>query len=295
MFRYDFLEAKALVRSIAFESDEDAILLVNRQNKVIDFNKSAKNLFSGLGINLTEGYIETLFGSVPNLAGVLSNDEKSDTEFIVNSEKRYFEIITKNVGNKLKSKWRIKYIRDITASYECNRSLERQAFVDELSGIGNRRAFIQSGEKMMADSDANGLPVHMLMIDLDRFKNVNDKYGHDIGDQVIEHLGTIMKEVFSPDSITARIGGEEFGVIIPRKNDDEVREMADTFLMKVSEYGYACNDMTFHVTASIGIAKKTAFGQTLGNLMNHADRALYMSKDNGRDCVTEYMASAHRA
>jgi diguanylate cyclase (GGDEF)-like protein len=294
MARYDFLEAKALARSIAFESDEDAILLVNRHNKVIDFNKSAKNLFGGLGIDLNEGYIDSLFVNVPNLASILTNDEKSNTELEINSKKKYFEIITKNVGNRIKSKWRIKYIRDVTVSYELNMSLEKQALSDELSGIGNRRAFIQSGEKIIADSDADGRPIHILIMDLDWFKNVNDQYGHNIGDQVINRIGILMKDVFSRESITARIGGEEFGVIIPGKNDDEVRKMAETFLEKVSEYGYEYNDMTFHVTVSIGIAKKTAFGQTLGNLMNRADRALYISKDSGRNRVTEYMASSHR-
>jgi diguanylate cyclase (GGDEF)-like protein len=293
MIRYDFLEAKSMARSKAFESNEDAILLLNRGNKVIDFNKSARRLFSDLGVSLSEGYIKTILKGNSNFFDKIMSDDKTDIELEMGLKKKYFEITTKSVGNMKKSKWRIKYIRDVTIAHELNKSLELQALVDELSGINNRRAFIQYGEKIISDSDANGQNVHLIMIDLDFFKNVNDRYGHQTGDQVIKRLGIIMNETFGPDNITARLGGEEFGVILSGLNDEKVRSMAEIFLKNVASYQHEYNGETFHVTVSIGIAKKTAFGQTLGNLMNRADRALYMSKDNGRNCITEYMVSAH--
>lgn len=286
IFRYDFLETKCMARSKVFAAGMDAILLINKQKKIIDYNKSAKRLFSKIDIGLTDGYISTLFHHYPCLIKSLEQPETSIVNLKIDQKERYFEICTKDIGNSRLSHGQIKTVRDVTDTYERNERLKRQAMMDELSGLCNRRAFMQTGRKFLMESDHNGKTVHLLMMDLDHFKRVNDQYGHQMGDQVIQRFGEILKGSFSVNSVAARLGGEEFGVLLTGYSNAQIKRKADSFLRTVELQEYCFMNEKFHVTVSIGIAKKSYHTQTLDHMLQIADKALYISKNCGRDCVT---------
>lgn len=288
LLKYDFLSAKSLARSKAFESNRDALLLISGQNKIIDYNKNAKLLFSMVNINLSQGYMDTIFQDTPVLLERLKSMGTSLLKLNIESTNRYYEISTRSINsNNLSQGW-IKTIRDVTEEYKLNKNLKRQAMIDDLSGLSNRRAFIQIGEKMIAESDRSGKTLHLLMMDLDHFKTINDQYGHLIGDQVIQYMGTALKAEFHSNSLIARLGGEEFGVLLLGFSDTEVEEKTDMFKKNVVAHEHSYRDQRFHVTVSIGIVKKSRPEQTLHKLMSLADKALYQSKDCGRNCVTVF-------
>lgn len=284
--RYDFLETKSIARSRVFESGRDAILLVNRQSRVIDCNRSARVILAKLGIRVPFERLPVMFRHYPDLLAALMSPKFSVTELVIDNRPRYYEIRTSPIGGYTRIEGWIKTIRDVTAVYQLNQDLKRQATMDELSGLGNRRAFIRLGQAHLADADPARSPVYLLMMDLDRFKAVNDRYGHQMGDRVIHNFGEILRDEFQSRGLVARIGGEEFAALLPGVADTEACRAADRVRRRMGEMEFRCGADRFHVTVSIGIACMSRPGQTLDNLISLADQSLYDSKNEGRNRVT---------
>lgn len=283
--RYDLLEIKAIARNMAFDSGYDAILLLNRQNKVLDYNISAKQLCEQLRIRLDNGYLAALFKEAPELLKGLENTEQAVVKLNVHAEERYFDIITKSIRDHHVTHGWIKTIRDVTETYQLNAELKKLALTDELSGLNNRRAFFQLGKEWLPEFNAGGKESYLLMLDLDHFKNVNDKYGHPAGDLAIRDFSRILKGHFGAEGLTSRFGGEEFAVLQPGMSDTKMMQALTAFLTAAEQHVYHFQDSRFRVTVSIG-ATKWQSGQTLENALNRADKALYQSKERGRNCIT---------
>ena len=283
--RYDLLETKSLARSKVFEADGDAILLINRMNRVIDYNESAAKLFAQINIRLETQSIDALFGKRPELMASIEKSESSVVKLPVGGEERYYSLITERIdGVKVLYGW-IKIFRDVTEICRLNEALNKQAMTDELSVLSNRRAFIKIGKEWVTRAEKTGGPLHMIMLDLDHFKGVNDQYGHPAGDVVIREFSQILKKHFGANCQVARLGGEEFAVLLARYPDAEISRIIDAFLRDTEKHIYTHFGNEFHVTVSVGMTGWKP-GQTLEDVMRRADTALYRSKAQGRNCVT---------
>ncbi len=292
ILRYDFLESKSLARSNAFDASHDAIFLVTVQNKIIDCNKSAKQLLAKLGLPLSGGYLDSLFQSHPTFLQSLESDGTSTVQLDIDGQERHYEVSSKSIDGHHISHGFIRTIRDVTETYELNRNLQRQAMMDDLSGLYNRRAFQQLGNQRLKGAEESATPITLLMMDLDHFKRVNDRMGHRAGDLVIRTFGALLRQTLPPGSLIARLGGEEFGVLLCGLDDATVKATVDALLRSVQRQEYIHQSQPFHVTVSIGVAKKTEPRQGLDHLMQLADKALYQSKDDGRNRVTVYERQA---
>lgn len=150
--------------------------------------------------------------------------------------------------------------------------LEALAWSDGLTGLGNRR-------RLDRDIDAaNDGPTSVIMIDVDHFKNINDAFGHQVGDDVLKRLGTIFSTHVRSDDVVYRYGGEEFCVILPGADRDEAQTVANRIVEAARELDLPNGA---HITVSIGIAGADA--HELPDAFEHADRALYAAKQRGRD------------
>lgn len=280
--RYDFLETKSIARSRVFEASRDAILLINRGNRIIDYNGSAQRLFRRFHIDISQKPSAALLDGVPGLLGSFRESGPSVIRLRAGGQESYYEVTTEDIFHRSVLHGRIKTIRDVTETYKLNEDLKRQAMLDELSGLNNRRAFMQIGQAMMAQAARDGAPVHLMMMDLDRFKDVNDRYGHPAGDRVIRRFSRILRDFFGTDALIARLGGEEFAVMLAGAG--EIVSRTGELMKKVEEYEYAFRGGAFHVTVSIGVAKRDESSRTLEGLLRLADKALYRAKDHGRNC-----------
>ncbi|MGE4354091.1 MAG: diguanylate cyclase [Oscillospiraceae bacterium] len=283
--RYDLLETKFIARSKVFEASGDGILLINRQSRVLDYNKSAERLFEQVGIHLDNSNLSALFGTIPNLLEGLEKMEPAVVKLRINNEKRYYDISTENIDDHNMLRGWIKTIRDVTAIYRLNKELKKQAMTDELSVLSNRRAFINTGREWISKSEESDSSLYLLMMDLDHFKDVNDQYGHPTGDLVIRDFAQILKHHFDSDCLIARLGGEEFAVLLAGYDRDELLQMLKAFRADTEQHIYRYAGNQFHVSVSIGMTEKQ-YAQTLESMMGKADRALYQSKDRGRNCIT---------
>ncbi len=159
------------------------------------------------------------------------------------------------------------------------------ASVDGLTGLFNRRHFLELAEIEWSRSDRYERPLALMMIDIDRFKSINDHFGHDVGDRVIEHVASICREGKRASDIVARIGGEEFVILLPETPIESAVLVAERLRRRIAESPLLDAAARVALTVSIGVAQAGRGTETIEALMKHADAALYRAKNTGRDRV----------
>ena len=169
-------------------------------------------------------------------------------------------------------------------------ALEYESIIDPLTGVHNRRHFDRSIEEEIGRVHRYGLPLSLLLLDIDYFKRINDTYGHDIGDLVLKDLGQMILKVVRRTDIVARYGGDEFAIIAPHTTVSVATNLAERLccileesdIMPVDRYQ---DRQRLTVTASIGVAGLDQEGVENGMLVKRADEALYRAKKGGRNRV----------
>ncbi len=175
---------------------------------------------------------------------------------------------------------------DITDRKHLEEELNRQAHLDYLTGLPNRRSFIEQGEVELSRTQRYKTSLSILMLDIDSFKQINDAYGHQAGDLVLKKLAMIFQEVLRSIDITGRLGGEEFAVILPETGIEKATEVAERLREVISATEVALPvGHPIHFTVSIGIAAIHEKNAKIESLLNDADKALYRAKETGRNRV----------
>lgn len=167
------------------------------------------------------------------------------------------------------------------------RLMKKLATYDDLTSLLNRRAFNQACESVHKLSIRNKKSYSVLVVDLDYFKKINDKYGHAGGDVVLAKFGELAKEVSRDSDIIGRLGGEEFGFFLPNTNSEQAGIYTEKLRQKINSTCVKFEDQEIYFTASIGIDVNIDGAEpSLEKLLINADRALYRAKANGRNqCV----------
>lgn len=174
-----------------------------------------------------------------------------------------------------------------------NSELTLLASRDPLTHCLNRRAFLEYLAPVIESARKRGEALSCIMVDIDHFKSVNDLYGHLVGDQVLQLTAKILTEYLRPRDLLCRYGGEEFCLMLPEASLEGACAIAERLRQAMEERSAAgvSGNSTFTVTASFGVASFEADMPEVEDLIRHADRALYSSKQNGRNRVTFYLAS----
>ncbi|MBT8098359.1 MAG: GGDEF domain-containing protein [Gammaproteobacteria bacterium] len=177
--------------------------------------------------------------------------------------------------------------RVIADSYGEMRKYERHATTDALTGLGNRHSMEDSFPREISRCEKDEKPVSLIMIDVDNFKDFNDKFGHIAGDRALTAVAHILKNQFRPRDVLIRYGGDEFSVLLPGVNEEQALTIADRVRSTVSGNTADEDDSLIQVPVriSMGVAQ-LADGGTLDSLVRAADAALYRAKRAGRDTVS---------
>ncbi|RTL64375.1 MAG: sensor domain-containing diguanylate cyclase [Hyphomicrobiales bacterium] len=175
-------------------------------------------------------------------------------------------------------------VRNMSGQQETIEELRRAISCDHLTGLANRRAFFEAAHAEMQRCARQGLPLSLLMVDADHFKHVNDQYGHAVGDAVLQHLATSLSHGIRGVDVLARIGGEEFVVLMPGTRLVDAELAADRLCEHVRRHPAECGTLHVGCTISIGVAAMIQ-NDNLEDLMRRADVALYAAKAAGRDRV----------
>jgi len=171
---------------------------------------------------------------------------------------------------------------------ELNNQLERLAMSDELTGLANRRAFLSRGEEEIKMARRYPAPLSLLMLDIDRFKNINDTYGHHIGDRVLQLVARTMQSLIREVDKLGRLGGEEFAILLPNTSVEEAGTLAERLRLAIEQQTLNSEGHSIGVTISIGVAALAPPLTDLDDLLRAADSALYLAKAEGRNRVVRF-------
>lgn len=159
--------------------------------------------------------------------------------------------------------------------------LEYLASHDPMTGIFNRRRFFDDAKRCFLSIPREQFFV--IVMDIDHFKSINDKYGHAVGDVALKSLTKTVSSVLIDDAIFARLGGEEFVIAFQADNVEAANAMAENIRNTVAETPITCDQLTFYCSISLGMSQNSTSFNTIDELLNSADEALYEAKDNGRN------------
>jgi len=165
------------------------------------------------------------------------------------------------------------------------REVKDNGLRDGLTGCFNRTHAIDIIDGELRRARRSQMSVSLIMFDLDRFKEVNDRYGHLCGDAVLAAVGRLMREVLRGSDFKCRYGGEEFLVLLPETPLEGAKRVADTLRRELSEMAIQWKGETLTITASFGVTTAMPSEIDIKALIGRADVALYRAKDQGRDCV----------
>ena len=174
---------------------------------------------------------------------------------------------------------------DVTDIVRNAEELERLATTDGMTGIYNRRHFLNLADREWARARRYGRPISFLMIDIDYFKSINDSFGHQTGDEMIMHLASLARGCKRECDVLARIGGEEFALLLPETDLSQAQVVAERLRSEVAANSLVVASLSIPATISIGVATSAAAMNEISDLMKAADRALYDAKHAGRNRV----------
>lgn len=174
-------------------------------------------------------------------------------------------------------------VQDITERKKSEERLRELATTDSLTGLVNRRCFLEEAEREFRRAKRYGAALSLLMLDVDHFKEVNDTYGHEVGDHVLQSLAQTGLKVLRNVDIMGRMGGEEFAVLLPETGIDEAQGAAERLRASVEQTPVKVRgSVEVSCTVSIGVAQALE-DETLDDLLRRADAAMYLAKDKGRN------------
>jgi diguanylate cyclase (GGDEF)-like protein len=174
---------------------------------------------------------------------------------------------------------------DITDLVRQAEQLETLATTDGLSGLYNRRHFLRLAEAEWSRYARHGRPLALIALDIDGFKAINDRFGHDAGDRVIAHVAGLCREDRRPSDVVARVGGEEFAVLLPETELAAAAAVAERLRARFAGNAFVTDAFNLSLSASLGVAAAGPGVDSVAALMKEADRALYEAKRSGRNRV----------
>jgi|GEM_PF-3985611 len=176
-------------------------------------------------------------------------------------------------------------LHNITARKQIEQELRYLATTDALTGLANRRHFLDQMRQALARHQRHGTPTALLMIDLDWFKRVNDQYGHAVGDEVLQHCASTIATHLRRNDLLGRLGGEEFAILLPDTEALGAREFAERLRQLAVGKPAPTQTGEILVTLSIGVTCFQGLDQDIDGILARSDQALYRAKNNGRNRV----------
>ena len=193
-------------------------------------------------------------------------------------------------GDDRRPRHLVTHVQDISERRELAQRLEYVVDHDFLTGLMNRRRFEQELSRETVRAARYGNPSAVLLLDIDHFKDINDTFGHRAGDDVLKGVAGLLRGCLRDSDLLARVGGDEFAVLLPQTTGDQVQLVADELVRTIGGYAAALADQSIRLTVSVGVAMLD--GLSDAEALAHADVAMYDAKEAGRDRFETYRRDA---
>jgi diguanylate cyclase (GGDEF)-like protein/PAS domain S-box-containing protein len=291
-------EDKLKLASMVYESLDEPILVLDTNHNIIAIN-SAFTKLTGFSSHQTIGQpmwffyddvkqektFKNIFNSL-NQMGCWQGDIRFPcANGVENFERLKINTVYDSGGQVL---WHLLIFFDITQQKIANDIIKRQAYSDLLTGLANRRSFQFILQKQLQKSKLEQSRFAVMFLDIDRFKSVNDVFGHEIGDQLLKETAVRLQKCIRQKDVIARSGGDEFIFLITDITDYiSIERICHSIFQNIREPFYLGNNI-INITVSIGIALYPNDAKAVKDLLKKADQAMYAAKSKGRDCHSYY-------
>lgn len=290
-----------------FSEGSEGIIIADPQSRILSVNRAFEQI---------TGYLQhEVIGKKPSILSSGKHDSPfyRDMWHVINTQGHWEgEIWNKRKSGELYPQWLnisrlpkhgpivknyIAVFSDITERLENQKFIESLAYYDSLTGLANRNLLRNRVEQMVKIAERHAETFTLLFIDLDKFKDINDVHGHDIGDQLLVKLSEKMRQLFRESDTLCRLGGDEFVVVLPDANEKSALAKA-VQLVELIANPVQLGDLLLKVTASIGLVEFPRDGNDYPTLLKHADFAMYRAKAAGKNQVSAFdhamIADLHR-
>ncbi|MFL2105342.1 histidine kinase N-terminal 7TM domain-containing protein [Desemzia sp. FAM 23991] len=281
-----------IAKDAIFNGINDGVMVLDESRQLIEFNQTCEEYFPQLnktllGMDFSKIWYPLSGNSVPLNLEVTSQSQ--EVQVIVNGVKSMYQIRISPLIQGKNSKGLILIFTDITELKRLQTKLEYQANYDGLTHIYNRRAFMERCVQDFEASKREYTPFTVILMDIDHFKQVNDTYGHHIGDQILKHVVNICENQLTEGLVFARYGGEEFALSLSGYTAIEAAALGNKLRKSLEIQNLHSAEGDIPVTFSMGVAEAIQEAkETVDQLLIKADKALYSAKQSGRNQVHVY-------
>ncbi|MBB2901457.1 diguanylate cyclase (GGDEF)-like protein [Kineococcus radiotolerans] len=303
VLQQDLLRLVPVARSLVVDTVSDAVLVVDERDQLVDVNPAGRDLLDGAGCPGATAAGRSFREAVdPALVRAVGEGEGDVVATLAGGTQ--VDVRTRWIRDpRGRVLGRVVVARDVTAQLAAARAVEEanarlraqvatieelraelaeEAARDPLTGLRNRRRFVDDLAQGLAATAAAGQPLSLVLLDVDRFKGINDTHGHAVGDDVLVGVAQTLSTHARPEDVV-RYGGEEFVVLLPHLDADAARARAEVLRAACGQVRVEVEAV--RITVSAGVATSPDHGSTPDELLLAADRALYEAKEGGRDQV----------
>jgi diguanylate cyclase (GGDEF)-like protein/PAS domain S-box-containing protein len=275
-------------RDAVMQGMRDGVMVVGRDGVILNANHAAEVFFNVSKGELAGHHVTQFVGDLPRLRGISDASAVPVREFSFETaipspdgDQRFTEIVVSPLAGNPSSPGLVMAMRDVTERRRLQDELEHRALHDELTALPNRALLREHLKELLALQKRGGAGIALLMLDLDRFKEINDTFGHGAGDQVLRTMAERLRAGIRESDLVARLGGDEFAVVLPACDGERAAAVAAGLRERITE-SLMVDHRHVSVGASVGIAIGPDHGEEEGVLMQHADVALYMAKESAQ-------------
>ncbi|HXF84054.1 MAG TPA: histidine kinase N-terminal 7TM domain-containing protein [Anaerolineales bacterium] len=292
LLRYRLLDVKPIARHVLVENMSDGVIVLDAQNRIVDINPAALSVL-GVSAALPIGQpVEKVLSAWPDLVTTFYEVQQVYTEIAVGHEPyHYLDLRISPLFDRGQFVGRLIVWRDITGLKRAQAELQRLATTDVLTQVFNRRYFLEMADRELKRALRLKHPLALVLMDIDRFKDINDTFGHAAGDQVLITFAKVCQANIREIDLLARFGGEEFAALMPESGHEQAYLVAERLRLAVAQAPTDFDGHQISITSSFGIATVESDRDTLEVVLRRADQALYAAKQAGRNRVVAWQQS----
>ncbi|GAB1539820.1 hypothetical protein NUACC21_24870 [Scytonema sp. NUACC21] len=307
IFRFRMFDLVPIARETLIEKMSDGVVVLDVKNRIIDINPAAESLIGAKHQHIGQPAAQVL-EKWQDIIRLYHPYESAKTEIFINSGiPSYIElVITPLFNERKKLTGRLLVLHDITQRYQAESELRQanqrlqqqllkiemlqsqlreQAVRDGLTGLFNRRYFEEIFLQELLQAEKNFTPVALILMDFDYFKKINDTFGHQAGDMVIQVFANLLRYHHDSEDIICRYGGEEFVLVLPGLTLEKAFDHAEQIRLSFQAARLKFAGKEIYATVSGGVGVFPSHGKTKDELLQAVDRALYAAKLDGRNCM----------